>query len=132
MGIAVNPATCNVFSLHSLLNSGNMSYFDLAVIEYQHFLDHASKEELSNTAAWHPYWTVDYFRRRLWDAHTALLDNVITSADLDEVSPILDEINEELDMIAIWEELVDEFIIGDCDFDNFTSNLASYYEDVEA
>ena len=35
-------------------------------------------------------------------------------------------------MIGTWQELFDDFIIHDCDFANFTSNLASYYEDVEA
>ena len=131
MGIAVNPNTCNLFRLHSLLNTGNMSYFDLAVIEYHHFRDHANKYELANPAIWHPLYTVDYFRRRLYDVRRYLLDSVTTSADLDLVEPILDEVCEELNMISTWEELVDEFIFDDCDFANFTSNLASYYEDVE-
>ena len=132
MGIAVTPDNYGFLSLQSMLTTGNLSYFDLAVIEYQHFYDHASKDERANPVTWHPVYTVDYFRRRLWEANTAVLDNVITAADLDEVSPILDEIEEELDMIGIWQELFDDFIIHDCDFANFTSNFAGYYEDVEA
>ena len=132
MGFAVAPGMATLFTVNSLIESGNVSFFDLAVLEYHHFIANASEIERANTESWHPYWTVDYFRRRLWEVHTCILDNVITAADLDEVSPILDEISEELDMIATWEELVDEFIINDCDFANFTSNLASYYEDVES
>lgn len=132
MGIAVKPNTCNLFRLHSLLNTGNMSYFDLAVIEYYHFFDYATKDERANPAVWHPLYTVDYFRRRLMDVRRYLLDSVTSAADLDLVSPILDEVCEELDMISTWEELVDEFIFTDCSFANFTSNLASYYEDEES
>ena len=131
MGIAVNPNTCNLFRLHTLLNTGNMSYFDLAVIEYHHFRDHATKDELANPATWHTLHTVDYFRRRLTDVRRYLLDTVTTAADLDEVSPILDEVCDELHMIAIWEELVDMFIFDDCDFANFSNSLASIYEDIE-
>ena len=131
MGVKVTQAMYSLINIHRMIESGNLSYFDLAAAAYHYAMFQASESERANTESWHPYWTVDYFRRCLWAAHTALLDNVITAADLDEVSPILDEINEELDMIGIWEELVDEFIINDCDFANFTSNLASYYEDCE-
>lgn len=131
MGFGVAPGMATIFTVHSLIESGNVSFFDLAVLEYHHFIANASESEHTCTESWHPYYTVDYFRRCLWAARTALLDNVITAADLDEVSPILDEIDEEMDMIDTWEELVDEFIINDCDFANFVSNLASYYEDGE-
>ena len=131
MGVKVTQAMYSLVNVHRMIESGNLSYFDLAAAEYHYFMLQASESERANTESWHPYWMVDYFRRRLWDVHNALLDNVITAADLDEVSPILDEINDELEMIMTWEELVDEFIIDDCDFANFTSNLASYYEDVE-
>ena len=121
MGYAVKPGAYDLFTLHRLIEQGNLSYFDMAALEYHYFGEGVSIMD-----------TLDYFHLCLWKAHTALLDNVITAADLNEVSPILDEIEEELDMIGTWQELFDDFIIHDCDFANFTSNLASYYEDVEA
>ena len=131
MGVKVTQAMYSLVNIHRMIESGNLSYFDLAAAAYHYAMFQASESERANTESWHPYWTVDYFRRCLWAARTALLDNVITSADLDEVSPILDEIAEEMDMIDTWEELVDEFIIHDCDFASFTSSLAGIYEDIE-
>ena len=131
MGVKVTQAMYSLVNIHRMIESGNLSYFDLAAAAYHYSMFQASESERACTESWHPYWTVDYFRRCLWAARTALLDNVITSADLDEVSPILDEIAEEMDMIDTWEELVDEFIIHDCDFASFTSSLAGIYEDIE-
>ena len=127
MGFAVAPGMATLFTIHSLIETGNISFFDLSVLEYHHFIASTPESERACIESWHPYYTINYFRRCLGKAYTAIMDNVITAADLDEVSPILDEIDEELDMIGIWDELLSEFIFNDCDFANFVSNLANYY-----
>ncbi len=120
MGYAVKPGAYDLFMVHTMIEQGNLSYFDMAALEYHHFGEGAPIMDI-----------LDYFRSCLWKVHTCLLDMVITSGDLDRVSPILDEVSDELDMIETWQDLFDWFNAYERDFADFTSTLASCYEGVE-